>query len=285
MMTQKVLRLQPREDFVLTDAIERVCRRAAAYLEAGYACHFRGSAGTGKTTLAMHVAHQRGRPVVLLFGDEEFGTSDLIGAEKGLVSTKVTDNFVKSVTKTEEFRRPQWVDSRLTTACKHGYTLVYDEFSRSRPEANNVLLTVLEERILALPDTQQGGTFMRVHPEFRAVFTSNPEDYAGVHKTQNALLDRMITIELDYCDRETEIAITSARAGVDSDCAAKIVDLVRRIRAEGVANRPTLRASIMIARLARQLGCAIDENDPAFVDVCIDILHPNTSDAPRGGLR
>src|SRR5688572_10807535 len=176
MTTQNVLRLQPREDFVLTPALELVCQRAEAYLEAGYACHFRGSAGTGKTTLAMHVAHRRGRPVVLMFGDDEVGTSDLVGSEKGTVSTKVFDNYVRSVTKTEEYRRAQWVDSRLTTACKYGYTMVYDEFSRSRPEANNVLLTVLEERILALPASQHGGTFMPVHPDFRAIFTSNPED-------------------------------------------------------------------------------------------------------------
>src|SRR5829696_3350207 len=167
MTTQKVLRLEPREDFVVTPAIEAVCLRAATYLEAGYACHFRGSAGTGKTTLAMHVACRRGRPVVLIFGDYEVSTSDLVGAEKGVVSTKVFDNYVRSVTKTEEYRRAQWVDSRLTTACKYGYTLVYDEFSRSRPEANNVLLTVLEERILALPGSQHGGTFMPVHAEFR----------------------------------------------------------------------------------------------------------------------
>ena len=272
MTTQHVLRLQPRDDFVLTPAIEIVCERAVTYLEAGYACHFRGSAGTGKTTLAMHVAHRRGRPVVLMFGDDEVGTSDLVGSEKGVVSTKVYDNYVRSVTKTEEYHRSQWVDSRLTTACKYGYTLVYDEFSRSRPEANNVLLTVLEERILTLPGTQQGGTLMPVHPEFRAIFTSNPEDYAGVHKTQDALLDRMITIELDYCDRDTEIAITRARAGVDQQVAEKIVDLVRKIRQGSCAGRPTLRASIMIARILRQRGCAFDEGDPLFIGACADVL-------------
>jgi nitric oxide reductase NorQ protein len=275
MVTQKVLRLEPREDFVFTPFIESVCRRALTYLDVGYACHFRGSAGTGKTTLAMHVAHQRGRPVILMFGDEEFGTSDLVGAEKGQMSTKVTDNYVRSVTKTEEFRRPHWVDNRLTTACRHGYTLVYDEFSRSRAEANNVLLTVLEERILALPDPQYGGSYMRVHPEFRAIFTSNPADYAGVFKTQNALLDRMITLELDYCDRDTEVAITCARAGVDQESAEKIVDLVRRIRATGTTDRPTLRASIMIGRIMRQTGCSASLDDPVFSGVCLDVLHPS----------
>jgi nitric oxide reductase NorQ protein len=282
MVAPKVLRLKPREDFVLTPWIENVCRRAMTYLDAGYPCHFRGSAGTGKTTLAMHVANQLGRPVVLMFGDEDFGSSDLVGAEKGLLSTKVIDNFVRSVTKTEEFRRPHWVDSRLTTACKHGYTLVYDEFSRSRPEANNVLLTILEEGILALPDTQHGGTFMRVHPDFRAIFTSNPEDYAGVHKTQNALVDRMITIELDYCDRDTEITITRARAGVDQSSAEKIVDLVRRVRTDGPStDRPTLRASIMIGRIMRQLGRAVSFEDPVFLDICRDVLHSGA--VPREG--
>jgi nitric oxide reductase NorQ protein len=276
MTTQKVVRLQPREGFVVTPAIERVCRRAMTYLEAGYACHFRGSAGTGKTTLAMHVANQRGRPVILMFGDEEFGTSDLVGAEKGMHSSKVTDNFVRSVTKTEEFRRPQWVDSRLTTACKQGYTLVYDEFSRSRPEANNVLLTILEEGVMALPDSHHGATYMRVHPDFRAIFTSNPEDYAGVHKTQNALVDRMITLELDFCDRETEVAITQARAAIDEEAATKIVDLVRRIRAEASTQKPTLRASVMIGRIMRQLGGAAALDDQLFYDACVDVLHSTT---------
>lgn len=274
MVNQKVLRLEPRDDFVVTPAIDAMIARAGTYVEAGYAVHFRGSAGTGKTTLALHVAHRRGRPVTLMFGDEEFGTSDLVGAEKGLFSTRVIDNYCRTVTKTEEIRRPQWVDSHLTTACKHGYTLVYDEFSRSRPEANNVLLTVLEERILAVPDPQHRATFMAVHPEFRAIFTSNPEEYAGVHKTQNALLDRMITIEMDDCDRDTEVAIARARARVEQAAAEQIVDLVRRVRADVKTQRPTLRASIMLARIMRQLGCEFSLDHPIFVDACLDLLRP-----------
>lgn len=280
-----VLRLEPREDFVLTPAIEGICGRAMAYLDAGYACHFSGSAGTGKTTLALHVARLRRRPVMLLFGNEEFGTSDLVGGEKGVFSSKVIDNYIHSVLKTEESHRTQWVDNRLTTACKHGYTLVYDEFSRSRPEANNVLLTILEEGILAMPESQYGDAYMRIHPDFRAIFTSNPEEYAGVHKTQNALLDRMITIELGHYDRETEIAITCARAGLGSPSAERIVDLVREFRKLGVSNyRPTVRACIMVGRVVQLRGGEVRADDPIFVETCLDVLGGDTVKVRKDGV-
>jgi gas vesicle protein GvpN len=291
MLTQKVVPFEPREGFVVTPAIDEVCRRAATYLDAGYPVHFRGSAGTGKTMLAMHVANSRGRPVTLMFGDDSLQSPDLLGHEKGLQTTRVVDNFVRQVTKTEEFRRPHWVDSALTTACRHGHTLVYDEFSRTRPEANNVLLMILEERVLPLPEGQNGGTRLRVHPDFRAIFTSNPADYVGVHKTQNALLDRMITIELDYYDRETEVAITAARAGVDVASAQRVADLVREVRSSVTTQRPTLRASIMLARILRQLGGPAAFDSPVFGDACVDVLHqgvvPNDGawNAARGMIR
>ena len=111
--------------------------------------------------------------------------------------------------------RTLWIDNRLTTACRYGHTLVYDEFTRSRPEANNVLLSVLGERLLNLPKLRYAGDgYLEVHPGFRAIFTSNPEEYAGIHKSQDALMDRLITIHMDHYDRETEVAITAARSGV-----------------------------------------------------------------------
>ena len=125
------------------------------------------------------------------------------------------DNFIHSVVKTEETMRTLWTDNRLTTACRYGHVLIYDEFTRSRPEANNVLLSVLGERLLNLPKISHGGDgYLEVHPAFRAIFTSNPQEYAGVHKSQDALLDRLITIYMDHYDRETEVAITASSGGV-----------------------------------------------------------------------
>ena len=197
-----VLSLSRRSDFVETESVKSLADRAVFYLKAGYPVHFSGPAGTGKTTMAMHVAAELGQPVILMHGDDEFAGSDLVGGQSGYRTTRVVDNFIHSVMKTEENVSKVWVDNRLTTACKFGMTLIYDEFNRSRPEANNVLLGVLEERLLEMPSIRSGEGYMQVHPNFHAIFTSNPEEYAGVHKTQDALMDRMITIKVGHYDRD-----------------------------------------------------------------------------------
>ena len=208
------------DSFVSTPYVESLTARALTYMDVGYALHFAGPAGTGKTTLALHVASKRGRPVVLIHGDDEYASSDLVGKDSGYHKSKLVDNYIHSVMKTEESLSRIWEDQRLTTACIKGYTLIYDEFNRSRPEANNVLLSVLEGKILNLPNLRRSGEGnLHVHEDFRAILTSNPEEYAGVHKTQDALLDRLITINLGHLDRETEIAIAMAKSGLPrADC-------------------------------------------------------------------
>ncbi|MCF8066825.1 MAG: gas vesicle protein GvpN, partial [Desulfarculaceae bacterium] len=180
------------DEFVSSPFVEDITQRALAYLRVGYPVHFAGPAGTGKTTLAFHLAAQLGRPVVLIHGDDEFVSSDLVGRDSGYRKSRLVDNYIHSVMRTEESMHTIWENNRLTTACSEGYTLVYDEFTRSRPEANNALLSVLEEKILNLPKLRRAGEgYLQVNPNFRAIFTSNPEEYAGVHKTQDALLDRL----------------------------------------------------------------------------------------------
>jgi gas vesicle protein GvpN len=271
--------------FVQTRYVRDLTHRALAYLEVGYPVHFAGPAGTGKTTLAFHVAAQLGRPVTLIHGDDEFGSSDLVGRHSGYSRKRLIDNFIHSVLKTEESMNLTWMDNRLTTACKDGYTLIYDEFTRSRPEANNALLSILEEKILNLPKlARYGEGYLEVHPQFRAIFTSNPEEYAGVHKTQDALMDRLITINLGHFDRETEIQITLSKSGLPRPDAELVVDVVRELRGVGVNNhRPTIRACIAIAKILAHRGAQARQDDPVFLWACRDVLNADTAKVTRGG--
>ena len=274
-----VLEPRPLPNFVETPYIKDIAERALAYIAAGFPLHLRGISGTGKTTLAMHVASKIGRPVVMMHGDEETSTSDLVGGEHGYRLRKVVDNFIHSVLKTEEEMRRTWMDNRLTVACKYGFTLIYDEFTRSRPEANNVLLSVLQEKMLDLPTAREGDeNYLRVDPDFTAIFTSNPEEYAGVHRSQDALRDRMITMDLDHFDEDTEVHITEAKTGLTNGNASKVVKIVRGVRNSDVYEfAPTIRGCLMIAKTLQIRKAAVNKNDPIFRQTCMDILTSETS--------
>lgn len=275
--------LEPRagKDFVETRFVKAILSRAMNYLRAGFPVHFRGISGTGKTTLALRVAERLGRPVLMLHGDEELRTTDLVGSETGYHMRRVRDNFIASVLKVEEEASKQWVNNRLTIAVEHGYTLIYDEFTRSRPEANNVLLSVLQEGILDLPLHRDGGAgYLKVHPHFRAIFTSNPEEYAGVHRSQDALRDRLLTLDLEPMDEETERLITQKKSGLSVKVSTEIVKIVRYLRDHGQYEfAPTIRGCIMIAKSLREYEKAVRPlpTDPIFTQICLDVLTSETS--------
>ncbi len=267
---------QPGSNFVVTPAIQELTDRALAYLAIGYAVHLSGPAGTGKTTLALHIASQLGRRCTLLHGDDELKGSDMIGRDTGYRRQSVRDNYVSSILKTEETISVMWSSNRLTTACEQGHTLIYDEFTRSPATANNAFLSVLEEGILNIPSSGQEKGYIKVHPDFRAIFTSNPEEYVGVHKTPDALLDRMITLEVSHQDRDTELSIVLAKSKrIESD-ASVIVDIIRALRDRlGGSSGPTIRAAIAIASIVDHRACEVHADDAIFVATCIDVLYFN----------
>jgi len=274
---------RPEKGFVETEHVKKLTERALTYIKAGYPIHLSGPTGCGKTTIAMHMANKLGRPVVLINGDEEFGTASLVGGESGYRKKRIVDRFVSRVLKEEESMSKQWSDERLTTACRYGFTLVYNEFTRSRPEANNALLPVLEERILDLPSGASGESFIKVHPDFSAIFTSNPEEYAGVYRSQDALIDRMITIDIGYYDEETEIRIIKAKSGIDEEKAKRIAKMVRRLRESGnYEYTPTVRSGIMIAKAMAKSKAEIGDN--FFKQVCYDVLSPRIGKGKNGEL-
>ena len=267
-----VLQARPRQ-FVNTPHTERLVRRALRYLQSGFPVHLRGPSGTGKTTLAMHLGSLVGRPLMLMFGDDQFNSTDLIGGRTGYTHRRVVDNYIHSVVKTEDDMQQRWVDARLTLACREGFTLIYDEFNRSRPEANNALLSALEEKLLVMPPDSNRSEYLRVHPQFRAIFTSNPDEYHGVHKTQDALLDRMITIDIGEPDIETEKEILTVRVGLSASDALKIVHVVRAYRRKiNITKTPSLRSCLMIGRIVKEHELEVGKGDDDFRMLCSDVL-------------
>jgi gas vesicle protein GvpN len=160
-----------------------------------------------------------------------------------------------------------------------GHVLVYDEFTRASPEANATFLSALEEGTLVLTDPAAGRRYLRAHPEFRAIFTSNPEDYAGVSTAPDALFDRMITFDLSSVRAETEAGIVACRTGIAPDDARVLVDLLRSLADSMPSeNPPSVRTALMIGRVMAALSLGASARDERFVQVCLDVLETR---APR----
>ena len=263
--------------FISTPEVMEMESRLSLWLQAGYPVHLIGPTGCGKTSLAVHVAKVLGRPVVWINGDEAITTSDLIGGYSQMQSESVRDNYIHNVFKTKDTMKIEWVDNPLSLACKYGYTLIYNEFSRTKPASNNVLLSVFEEGILELPTKFGEDRYIKVHPEFKAILTSNSIEYAGIHRPQDALLDRMVGIYTDYYGYETEVKIVKEHTEISQDKAERIVQLVRSIREKlPDTQKPGTRACIMIAKGLQTLrgrdDLAID-----FKQLCIDVIASKTS--------
>lgn len=260
-----------KEVFVNTAFFEKIISKTLKYMKAGFPVHFVGPSGIGKTSLALYIAKQFNRPVTIIRGHEELSNKELLGYHYGMIKKEVIDNFIHSVYKTEKEIKPIWSNGQLIDAVKNGHVVIYDEFSRSRPETNNIFLALLEERILPMYGKGKE-SFIKCHPDFSMIFTSNPDEYAGTFHTQDALLDRLITISLEGCDKETEIEILKQKTEIHNQEAERIVKLVSKLRTYGKGFCPSLRASLMIASIAQKTNIPINQEDINYQTLCLDVL-------------
>ena len=256
--------------YVETEGVKKVKEKVKLWLNAGYPVHIIGPTGCGKSTLARRVAEELGKPTVWVNGDETMTTADLVGGYSKVETESLRDRFIHTVLKARDVMRAGWVDNPLTIACKYGTIFVYNDFSRAKPDANNVLLSVFQEGILELPTRFGEERYINVHPEFRAILTSNSVDYAGVHRPQDALLDRMVGVYMDFYDFDTEVKIVQEHSRVSEEEARQIVGTIRKLREKlPEVEKPGTRACIMIAQGLVTSGGRCEDLLKGF---CVDIL-------------
>jgi MoxR-like ATPase len=153
----------------------------------------------------------------------------------------------------------------LTVACASGATLLLDAEAEGFPAASPRLAAVLSGRVPA-------------HPSFRVIVISRP----GAPMPE-LLLDRLVTIDCDGYDRDTEIAIVAARSGLGADEAGRIVDMVRDLRrSREYAHRPGLRCSVTLAALVKASGATVSADDAGFVALVLDVLGARLKAGPDG---
>ncbi len=260
-----------QDSFIATPLINEIMERAKIYLKSGLAVHLTGPSGVGKTTIALKLGRDYSESYYLIQGDETFTRNDLVGGLFGYYQKVVEDNFIPSVAKVERRLTPIWVDNPVALACREGAVLIYDEFTRARPETNNVLLGILSEKVILITDKSGKLTLVDVHPNFRLILTSNPKEYVGIHQTQDALLDRLVTIQLNRLDEETEIMITVNHNNLNYNQARKIVRFVRKVHESEKSPHSTIRMSIMIGKVYRTEF--LNRSDTGlFIRCCQDIM-------------
>lgn len=264
---------RPPGAFCDTEEVEAIASRGIGCLAAGVPVHLCGPAGIGKTALAIRMAAQIGRPMSLLTGHEGLTSKDLVGREIGHSESVVVDKYIQSVRRKQTESRIDWRDAMLAQAMRKGHTLIYDEFTRASPQANVVLLSVLEEGVLVSGGGASGHSYVRAHPDFRIILTSNPSDYAAVNAAPDALLDRVVTFRLDGYGPATETEIVCATTGLDRDRALRIVGIVRSLRtAHADLLLPSMRTSILVARIAVHAGKSGELTDARLAMIVRDVV-------------
>lgn len=248
--------------------------RITSYVQAGVCVNLSGCAGLGKTTLALRIAEEIGRPISFMAGNQWLTTRDFIGREVGHTERTVVDKYVQSVRRTETESRIDWKSAILATSMLRGYTLVYDEFTRASPAANSALLSVLEEGILVATDRASDRSYITAHSDFRIILTSNPEDYAGVQRAPDAIMDRVVGFRLQEPSIERLTGIIRVQTGLDAKTATRISGLVHALRAPKAdrSGYSELRTALLIARIAAHQIRAGQLTEAELARIACDVL-------------
>ena len=149
--------------------------------------------------------------------------------------------------------------------------------SRAPQQAANILFPCLDKRRqlpIEIADSNSDRV-IKVHPECVFIATANiGDEYSGTEQIDAALMNRFMTIKLDYLPEKEEINLLKKLTGIKPEVAKKITNFARQIRAkysEGELSMPiSTRETICCAELVADGFNTVDAFNFAFIQKYID---------------
>lgn len=260
-----------------------------------------GPAGVGKTELARSAARALGRPLLRLQCYEGLDESRAIyewDYAKQILYTQLLRDTVRdaladlpegdaalraavervAALETEFFSERFLVARPLLAAIRaeSPVVLLIDEVDRSDPEFEALLLEVLADHAITVPEL---GTFRaKVAP--LVVLTTN-----ATRELTDALRRRCLHAQVDYPEPSRELAIVKARAPAIADAlAARLVDFVRRLRDLELRKPPSIAESIEWARALLVLGASSIDEATARATLGVLLKHGDDRDKAEARL-
>lgn len=210
-----------------------------ALYEAAYASRLpvmvKGPTGCGKSRFIEYMAWKLQKPLITVACNEDMTASDLVG--RYLLDANGT----------------RWLDGPLTVAARVGAICYLDEIVEARQDTTVVIHPLTDHR-RTLP-LDKKGELIDAHPDFQLVISYNPGYQSLMKDLKQSTKQRFTGLDFDYPSAKLEMEIVSKEGNIDSETAAKLVQIAetaRNLKGHGLDEGISTRLLTYAANLMNQ---------------------------------
>lgn len=212
-----------------------------AIIKANVPLLLEGPTGTGKTYMVMELAKSLGKTLHVINVSGELTIDSILGRD-----TLVDGTIV-------------WRDGTLTNALRKGDWVLMDELNTALPEVLTIVNGILDDsRSVTLPNADCER--IEAHTDFRFIATQNPANgnYAGTARLNDALINRMVKVTVNYLDMSSEIEALKKHTKLSDTTVLQLVKLARFTR-EYMDDSLSTRDLVKILRLKENGGLSLKD--------------------------
>ncbi len=236
-----------------------------------------GAAGVGKTEVARVLAAAKDTRLIRLQCYEGLDAAQAIyewNYQRQLLTIRTASEAGETGKQVEDriFSRDYLLERPLLQAItqEDPPVLLIDEIDRADEEFEAFLLEMLADYQITVPEL---GTITALSKPM-VILTSN-----GTRDLSDALRRRCLFSYVDYPDRETELAILTARCtGIETRLAEQIIGFVQKLREEELEKVPGVAEMLDFAAALMGLGIADLTESPAVLQNTLTTLLKTQAD-------